>query len=130
MYLAKLKLKAKTRFIVTTIVAILAAIFILAPGKTLAATTNPVGKCDKNATGVNNCIVIDLNYLINILAAGVGLVVVGTIIVGGIQYSTAGDKPEDVTKAKQRIMNGLIALVAFIFMWAFLQWLIPGGVFK
>jgi hypothetical protein len=74
-------------------------------------------------------IIIDLNTIVNFLSAGVGLIVVGVIILGGIQYSMAGDKADAVTKARQRMLNGIIALLAFIFTYAFLQWIIPGGIF-
>lgn len=77
-----------------------------------------------------NPIVKDLNTIVNFLSAGVGIIVVIVIIVGGIQYSMAGDNPQAVAAARQRILNGLIALMAFLFMFAFLQWLIPGGVFN
>jgi uncharacterized membrane protein len=72
----------------------------------------------------------DIQIIVNFLSAGVGIVVVAVIILGGIQYSMAGDNPQAVGSAKQRIINGLIALVAFLFIFAFLQWLIPGGVFS
>jgi hypothetical protein len=77
-----------------------------------------------------NVIVTDLNTIVNFLSAGVGIIVVTVIIIGGIQYSMAGDNPQAVAAARQRILNGLIALMAFLFMFAFLQWLIPGGVFN
>jgi hypothetical protein len=57
------------------------------------------------------------------------VVVVGMMILGGVQYSLAGDKPEAVTAARQRITNALLALVIFALTYTFLQWLIPGGVF-
>jgi len=83
---------------------------------------------------VNNClksdpIITDINTVVDFLSAGVGVVVVGSLILGGIQYSMAGDSPDALSKAKKRITNSLLALVAFIFTFAFLQWLIPGGVF-
>ena len=78
----------------------------------------------------DNPIVKNINNIVDVLAGLVGVVVVGTIILGGIQYAMAGDKAEAVGAAKQRIINGLIALVAFLFIFAFLQWLIPGGIFK
>jgi hypothetical protein len=81
------------------------------------------------AVNKNNPIVKDLNQAVNFLSAAVGVVVVGTIILGGIQYTMAGDNPQALGAAKQRIINGLIALLAFLFMYAFLQWLVPGGVF-
>ena len=77
----------------------------------------------------DNPIVEDIQTILDFLAVGVGIVVVGVIIVGGIQYTMAGDTPEALSKAKQRIINGLIALIAFIFLYSFVQWLVPGGIF-
>ncbi len=77
-----------------------------------------------------NPIVKDLNIIVGFLSGLVGVVVVGVIIMGGIQYAAAGDKAEAVSAAKKRIINGLTALIAFLFIFAFLQWLIPGGIFK
>lgn len=97
---------------------------------------SPNAKANKTATSsevqtclTNNPITVRLNQVVNFLSAGVGIVVTGVIIVGGIQYTLAGDNATAVAAARQRITNGLIALLAFLFMWAFLQWLIPGGVF-
>ncbi len=87
-----------------------------------------VGKTDQKCLQ-DNPIVKDLNTIVNFLSGLVGGVVVGVIILGGIQYSMAGDKAEAVSAAKKRITNGVLALVAFLFIFAFLQWLIPGGVF-
>jgi hypothetical protein len=70
----------------------------------------------------------DINKIIDFLSAGVGVVVVGSIIMGGIQYTLAGDNSSKVTAAKQRIANSIFALIAFFFIFAFLQWIIPGGV--
>lgn len=74
-------------------------------------------------------LVVLIQKIVNFLSAGVGVVVVGAIIVGGIQYIAAGNNASAVSAAKQRIYNALIALAAFILTFAFLQWLIPGGVF-
>jgi uncharacterized membrane protein YraQ (UPF0718 family) len=94
----------------------------------------PLGSTCSTKTGAqclkDNPIVKDLNTIVGFLSGLVGVVVVGVIILGGIQYALAGDKAEAVSAAKQRIVNGLIALVAFFFIFAFLQWLIPGGIFK
>lgn len=78
----------------------------------------------------DNKLVDMLGNIVNFLSAGIGVVVVIMIIIGGIQYITAGDNPSAVTAAKQRIGNALLALVIFLFTFAFLQWLIPGGVFE
>lgn len=68
--------------------------------------------------------------IINFLSYGIGIVVVGMIIVGGIQYATSGGVPQKIEAARRRITNALIALVLYIFMFAILQWLVPGGIFS
>lgn len=66
---------------------------------------------------------------INALSGIVGVVVVIMIIIGGIQYSSAGSDPQKIASAKSKIVNALLALLVFIFLYAFLQWVVPGGVF-
>lgn len=68
--------------------------------------------------------------LLNFLGAIVGLVVTISIVVGGIQYSSSTDDPKKLAAAKERIRNAVIALVAFLFLFALLQWLVPGGGFN
>ena len=51
-------------------------------------------------------------------------------VIGGIQYITSGGDPNHVAEAKKRIANALLALVTWIIIWAFLEWIIPGGLFK
>jgi hypothetical protein len=102
-------------------------------GTTSTSVTQSDPNCNNSSdAGINKClknnqIVKDLNDIVDFLSAGVGIVVIATIIVGGIQYSLAGDNATATGAAKQRITNGLIALATFIFAFALLQWLIPGG---
>lgn len=63
------------------------------------------------------------------LSVLVGIVVVTMIAVGGVQYAASRDEPSQVAAAKDRIRNAILALVFYIFAMAFLQWLVPGGVF-
>ncbi len=70
-----------------------------------------------------------LTEIVNFLAALVGITVVGSIVYGGILYSSAADNPQKLQAAKDRIRNAIIALIAFIFLFSFLQWLVPGGLF-
>lgn len=78
----------------------------------------------------NHCAILDYIVLItNTLAAMVGIVVVIMIIIGGIQYSSATDNPQQLSAARDRIKNALIGLLMLIFMYAFLQWVVPGGLF-
>lgn len=69
-----------------------------------------------------------LQSAVNLLTALAGLAITGSVIVAGIQYSTSGGNPQAAAQAKGRIVNALIALLALIFMFAFFQWLVPGGI--
>lgn len=66
--------------------------------------------------------------IINFLSILVGLVVTLAIVIAGIQYITANGNPQQVASAKGRIFNAILALMLFLFGWALLNWLIPGGV--
>jgi hypothetical protein len=70
----------------------------------------------------------DLAYaLISFLSAGVGVVIVIAIIVAGIRYSTSEGNPEATMQAKRSIQNALIGLVIYIFAFAIINYLVPGG---
>ncbi len=75
-----------------------------------------------------NPLVKMLNNIVSFVSAGVGVIVVIMVIIGGIQYVTAGNNPQAVAAAKKRIYNALIALVAFLLIFSFMNWLIPGGI--
>lgn len=78
----------------------------------------------------SNCGIIDLlNTVFSFVSGGVALAVVFNIIVAGIQYSSAQGDPSSVSKAKKRIMDAVLALLMYALVYAFVQWLIPGGVF-
>ena len=64
---------------------------------------------------------------LNFLAAAVMVIAVIMLIIGGIQYSSSNGNPQAVSAAKKKIIDVLTGLAAFIFLYAFLQWLIPGG---
>ena len=67
---------------------------------------------------------------INILAVGVGIAAVGGVVYAAILYSSAEDKAAQVTKAKTIIFNVMLGVIAYFLMYAFLQFIIPGGVFN
>ena len=84
----------------------------------------------KTCTG-GDCSGLIKNYVnpfIKLLSGIIGVVVTTSVIVGGIQYSSAGGDPGKVAAAKKRIYNSIVALLAYLFLMAFLQWLIPGGI--
>lgn len=86
--------------------------------------------CQEADISKDNCGIVNwLLKFINGLSAIVGIVIVIMIIVGGIQYSAAGANPQATQAAKGRIMSAVVALLLYIFGFAFLQWVIPGGLF-
>lgn len=70
-----------------------------------------------------------INPAIKVLTLSFGLIVVISLISGGIQYSAAGGDPQKVSNAKKRVSMTILALVAYSFLYAFLQFLVPGGIF-
>lgn len=67
---------------------------------------------------------------VRFLSTGVGIVIIIALIMAGIQYSASEGNPEASAKAKKRAQNALIGLLVYMFAWAILQFIIPGGVFK
>lgn len=100
------------------------------------SSTDPNFSPDPALCGDSTCDTVDncnltkkyLNPIINKLLAPLALlaVIVG-VIWGSIEYTTSGGDPQRVASAKGHIQKALIALLAFIFLYAFLQWLLPGG---
>ncbi len=94
------------------------------------STTQLNADCSEQPLTPDNCGIIGyIRIITDGLTVIVGIVVVMMLIVGGIQYSSAGSNPQAVTAAKKRISQALFALVIYIFLFAFLQWIVPGGVF-
>ena len=88
---------------------------------------------DTNANSkelAKNPIYIVLLFVINTMAVGVGVVVAGSIIWQSIQYSAANGSPDKVKSARNGIVNAIIALFLFFFMYAILNFIIPGGIFS
>lgn len=91
--------------------------------------------CKDNSTaGLQNCVqknplIKDINDTITLLSGAIGVIVLIMIIVGGMQYMSAGGNAQKVTAAKGRITNAVLSLLALVFLYAFLQWVIPGGPF-
>lgn len=87
--------------------------------------------CWKKASGSDGegikCV---LGYSLDILTVGVGIVGVLGIVIVGIQYLTAGGNEEQTRKAKRRMLEIVIGLVAYVLLYALLNWLLPGGFIK
>jgi hypothetical protein len=112
-----------------TIASIVLAGYLVAPSPVMAASCENSSAAELQKCLQKNPIVKDVQTIVNFLSAAVGIAVIGSLIYAGIQYAAAGDNSQAVGAAKQRIINALLALAAYIFLFAFIQWLIPGGVF-
>lgn len=96
-------------------------------GKCIDPAADPNVDCSKHACDLIKKYV---NPFINLLSVTFGLIAVISIIMGGMQYAASTGDSQKVTQAKQRITNTLIAVVAYFFLYGFLQFLIPGGLFN
>jgi hypothetical protein len=66
----------------------------------------------------------------NFFAVGIGILTVAGIILGGIKYATANGNTSQAEQGITTIVNAVIGLLLFIFMFALLNWLVPGGLFS
>lgn len=69
-----------------------------------------------------------IKAILQFLATGVGIAVVGGIIWGGLLYMTARDSSAQTEKAVMVIVNSLLGLILFIFTYAIINFIIPGGI--
>lgn len=83
--------------------------------------------CSSDDVGVVESVLINL---VNWLAVGVTVAVVGGIIYGAIMYTSSGGDQARAKKAIEIIRNAVIALLLYFIMWALLNWLVPGGLFS
>ncbi len=105
-----------------------------ATAATNAASNFAISNCGGVTTSINfGCSnsgtpAISLLFaVIRFLTDGVGLVVIASIVFAGIQYTMAGSDPQAVSKAKKRITSSIIALIVYIFAFAIINYLVPGG---
>jgi len=104
-----------------------AATYLMQP---LTAHAASVQVCSAAGDACSNFINKYINPVILLLTTLVGIAAAISIIVAAIQYSAAGDDPAAVNKAKDRIFQTVIGIIAYIFLFAFLNYIIPGGILK
>lgn len=81
-----------------------------------------------NANGTNPITAL-LLMIVNFLAVGVGIAVVGGIIWGGIMHAASNGDPGKTKHAITIIVNSVVGLLLFMFMYAIINFLVPGGLF-
>lgn len=82
-------------------------------------------KSDSSGGSIQHLLV----YVVNFLAVGVGVAVLAGIVFGGFLYASAGGSAEQAKRGIGYVRNAIIALVVFIFMYAIINFIIPGGLF-
>lgn len=80
---------------------------------------------DVGCSGTGNPIYDYLRGIIIFIGGAIGLAVVISIIVAGIQYSSSNGNPQNIAKAKERIINAIIGLLLYLFLAAIIRYLIP-----
>ena len=83
-----------------------------------------------NGASDKDSILTVLVTISNWLAAGVVIAVIGGIIYGAIMYATSAGDASKAKSATEIIRNAFIALILYFLMWAFLQYIVPGGLFN
>jgi hypothetical protein len=74
---------------------------------------------------------LDLIFgIIRFLSAGVGIVVIGSIVFAGVQYTVSRGDPNATAAAVKRIQNTGIALLVYIFAFAILNYIVPAALLK
>ena len=120
----------KQTFLSKTIVAVtmlFMSIFVLIPpamaAEESAKTSFPINGKTENVT------IRDLAVeVIRFLSIGVGIAVVAGIATGGVVYSTSQGNPAGTQKGITIITNSIVGLLMYLFLFAIMQFLIPGGV--
>jgi len=101
--------------------------------------TNDICGADDSATkisidigckGQGNGILDMLFAFIRFLSYGAGMIIVGSLVVGGIQYTASQGDPQATSAAVNRIRSTFIALLLYLFAYAILNYLIPGRVLQ
>lgn len=84
--------------------------------------------CSDSAPSESCLITRYVNPAIVLLSSLVGVTVIANVVYGAIQYITSGGDPGKTAAGKKKITNALIGLGAFIMLFAFLEFILPGGV--
>lgn len=91
------------------------------------AQQKQVQVCNSPTDACSSFVTKYINPFIKLLTAVVGIGAALSLVIAGIQYSQSADDPSKVSKAKDRIVQTIIGLLAYIFLFAFLNYIIPGG---
>lgn len=127
-------MKHKIQILLLSFVAIgglLAPVITASPVYAAECSVLPKSWCESSAASKNvsdSGIMKLLKLGIQLLTAIIGIVAVGVLVYAGIMYSSAGNKADQVSKAKNIITQTVIGLVLYGLMFFAILWLVPGGI--
>ena len=81
---------------------------------------------DLGCKAKGNPIMDALFAIIRFLSIGVGLVIIGSLVVAGIQFTSSRGDPQGSANALKRVQSTFIALLLFLFTYAILNYIVPG----
>lgn len=99
--------------------------FATSPASTFAADAAILTGCAGAEKGGGEGIKCVILTVVNILSVLVGIVGIIGIVIVGLQYLTAGGNEEQTRKAKRRLFEIIIGIVAYALVAALLSWLLP-----
>lgn len=73
----------------------------------------------------DNGVICILKLVVDTMSIGIGILGLIGITIVGVQYLTAGGDEAKTRKAKQRMLEIVIGLVAYVIIYAALTWLLP-----
>jgi hypothetical protein len=121
----------RAALILVAFVALAGSLALALPAQYAAAGTDPAATSTVPCgSGSASCPIIDkyVNPGIALLAGLTGVLAVISIVVGGIQVTSSGGDPQKVANGRKHIRNAVVGIAAFIFLYAFLNWILPGGI--
>ena len=80
--------------------------------------------CNDDQNGIGHI----LKIVMDVFFVGVGVLATLGITIFGVQYMNSRDNEEKMRKAKRRIVEIVIGVIAYVLLYVGLTWLIPGGV--
>jgi len=110
------------------VASLLAALFFVTPlyaASSCGSVNTAVLSCSN--TGNSSPVTDLLVTIVNFLAVGVGIAVLGGIIYGAFLYASADTSADQAKRGIGHVRNAVIALIVFIFMYAIINYIIPGG---
>jgi len=78
----------------------------------------------------DNAIFLYITAILKVVSGLAGIATLGGIVWAAVLFVTARANASQVEKARLIMVNSILGLLLFIFMYAILQYLVPGGLFS